>query len=198
LGWLATKKRVLDISSGGGLLQKEIDILKQRGEFNSDVEIVSLDLAYASREGVEHAQDATHMAFHNQEEPVSRKRISNADKSFKQTAVAGSFTALPFASNSFDGILGSYTFGIHAVNRKQVVAAYKEARRVMTKDGNGFISVIPGRFNDEFRTMEKNDPVFYMKDDIAFMHPNLKHYITQDEEIGDGVIEHYFLAVSAN
>lgn len=194
LAWLSTKERVLDISSGGGLLSKEIDILKQRGELKSDVEVVSLDLAYATSEGLSHAKYVTHLAFHNQKETPTRKRISETDQNFKKTAVAGSFTSLPFASKTFDGILGSFTFGVHANNKGQLISAYKEVQRVLKDNGSGFISVVPGRFTEELRTIDKENPVFYETEDISFLNPKLERYSIIDEVDGN-IVDYYYLAV---
>lgn len=196
LQWLAGKNKVLDISSGGGLLEKEIDILRQRGEFKSDVKIVSLDLAYATREGLNNTEYATHLAFHNQKETPTRKRISEVDKKFQESAVAASFTKLPFADKTFDGILGSFSFGIHSNNRGKLMAAYREAKRVLANNGSGFISVAPGRHLEELRTIDKKTPVFYTLKDISFLNPKLKKYSTFDSKDGKPIY-YYYLTVGS-
>jgi SAM-dependent methyltransferase len=142
LDWTKSKRRVLDIGAGGGLLEKEIDILRRRGKFESDVKVIPLDIIYGTSEGTDFLHYATHLAFHKLGGPVSKKSLGEVDESFAASAVGGSFTDMPFPDESFDGILASFSFGIHARNKEQLMRSYKEVYRVLREGGEAFISVL--------------------------------------------------------
>lgn len=141
LSWIAAKKRVLDIGSGGGLLKKELRIARNSGEFTGETEIVSFDLAYATPHGKTEANTATHLAFTYAGVTPKKKDILGANRSFWETAVAGSFGDLPFPNQHFDGIIACFSFGIWTRGKHQTIRAFDEVARVMKKNAEGLISI---------------------------------------------------------
>lgn len=174
LKWLDSKTRVLDISAGGSLLRKETDILKKQGEFSSDVKIIPLDILYATKEGLDFAKYATHLAFTHTGVRPTKNFISEINNEFTKDAVGASFTDLPFPDNSFEGILASYSFGVHARDKKQMLQAFDEVYRVLTPNGEALVSVIFDMNKDVFGVYDKESGFTYSLDELMLDKVKLK------------------------
>lgn len=174
LNWLKDKNMVLDVSSGGGLLRKEIDILKSQGSFVSSVKIVSLDIIYATKKGFEFAKYATHLAFTHLGVTPTKNFISRIDESFTKDAVGGSFTDHPFPNMSFDAVLVSYGFGIHAKSKSQMLSAYDEVYRLLKPGGEALVSVIFDMNRGVFSNYNKEQSFIYTIDDLLIPDVRLK------------------------
>ncbi len=174
LKWLGSKSRVLDISAGGSLLRKETDILKKQGEFTSNVKIIPLDILYATKSGLDFAKYATHLAFTHTGVKPTKSFISEINDEFTKDAVGASFTDLPFPNKSFDGILASYSFGVHARDKKQMLEAFDETYRVLTPGGEALISVVFDMNKDVFGIYNKENGFTYSLDDLMLDKVKLK------------------------
>lgn len=171
--WLGSKKKVLDIGSGGGLLQKEVNLLRKQG-LKSNVQIFSMDIIYGSKSGEDFSKYSTHLAFTHLNRTPTKSRISEINNLFNSSAVGGSFTKLPFADKSFDGILASYSFGIHSESKEQILHAYGEVERVLKSGGEARISVIFDSEKNIFRTIKRTNPVIYSLADLPFPQSNIR------------------------
>jgi|GEM_PF-4901264 len=194
LNWLESKKKVLDIGSGGGLLQKEVNILKKQG-FRSHVQIISMDIIYGSESGGDFAKYATHLAFTHLNKIPTKSDISEINNLFENSAAGGSFTKLPFVDESFDGVLASYSFGIHSKSKEQILQAYNELERVLKMGGEARVSVIFDPEKEVFRTVNRSNPVIYCLNDLPFSLSNIK---LDKSIIGEGqnVSINHFLVIN--
>lgn len=183
LDWLKGK-HVLDIASGDANIAKEVAILERNSAPNNTT-ITSLDLDYARR-------------------PLDKKLILHepdsdfayAQSTFRKNAVAASYRNLPFADNSFDGVLASFTFGISAVDSEQARSAYKEVHRVLKPDAEGLISVHYNPETDRLFVRDKNNKNVvweYDLSDIGYLHPTLHKTVVQRKT---GPKDLYYLRVN--
>lgn len=187
--WLKDKGKVLDVSAGGGLLRKETDILKKQKIFNSEVKIIPLDIIYATKNGMEFAQYATHLAFTDLGVTPNKRLISEIDESFAKDAVGASFTDLPFPDESFEGILASYSFGVHARDKEQLLKSYDELYRVLKTGGEALVSVVFDINRGTFSNYDKENPFIYSLDDLMIENVKLKRNTVTNE---DGTVNDQF------
>lgn len=186
LAWLSTKKRVLDLGAGDGLLKKQLDVLKQIGLFTSNTEIFSFDLKYALNEHSERADWSNYLAYQSSKMTPDTNDLEEVGNRFRQTAVAGTWRNLPFADNSFDGVLAAYSFGVVSADKDQLISAFHEVDRVLDKvNGSGFIS-IPRRVKDNLGALSENGFIPYSLDEISYLKPVL-HAVSMpvDDEFFD-------------
>ncbi len=166
LDWLKSKNKVLDVGAGGGVLEKEIGILKKKEDFEAGVEITPLDIIYGTREGADFLRYSTRLALKSLKRPIFRKSIQEVDRDFVAGAVGGSFTKLPFLDASFDGILASFSFGVHARDKEQLMKSYAEVYRVLKPDGEAFVSVLHGSGARGLRGGKKEGSFAYSLDEL--------------------------------
>ncbi len=195
LNWLRFKNLVLDISSGGGLLEKEIEILKAKGEFASDVEIIPLDAIYGTHQGKLTADYFTHMAFTNLDVRTTRESLNKVNSQFSRRAVGSSFTALPFADNTFDGIIASHSFGVHAQDKKALMKAYGELARVLKEGSEAFVSVGFDKDKDLLRTtLVIEGPIYYSQSELpSSLHATRAKAYIVDKATGESEDHDYLI-----
>lgn len=174
LDWLSHKKKVLDIGSGGGLLRKEVDLLRMDRKYKSDVAIIPLDLIYGTKEGIDHARYATHLAFTNLGVSPDKGKIEEINRLFEKDILIGSFTEIPSPSDYFDAVLASYSYGIHSKSFDQVIAAYNETKRVLKHGGEGLVSVSYDEDRNLLHAGNWRNPIYYSIGDISELKPKLK------------------------
>lgn len=175
------------------MLQKEVNILKKQG-YILDVKITPFDIIYGSKSGKDFSNYATHLAFTHLDVEPTKGDISEIDKLFEQSEVGGSFNDLPFGNESFDGILASYSFGIHSQDKEQILKAYNEVQRVLKKNGQALVSVIYDSDKNVFRTMNKINPVEYSLEDISLPSVDIK-LIRSPLKIGQDLVANDFLEI---
>ncbi len=176
LHWLGGKKRVLDVGAGGGLLRKEIDILRSVGKFRSDVSVIPLDLAYSTEEGISGARYATHLAFTHVGVAPTKEFIGRVDAAFEADARSESFLSLPFKSGWFDAVLACYSYGIHSTSKEMLMRAFGETLRVLKRGGEALVSVSHDENAEYFSCGNKLSPVLYTTGDIAFLDADIKGF----------------------
>lgn len=166
INWLKDKGKVLDIGSGGGVLHKEIENLKDREKTDSNIEIVPIDIIYGTKKGMEFARYATSMVFSKEKGAIKEElsQTKKLDKSFETHAVGGSFTELPFPDESFAGVLASYSFSAHAKSKEQLLKGFSELYRVLKKGGEALVSTAYSEATGEFWTNWSS--VSYTLDDL--------------------------------
>lgn len=173
LGWLGSKRRVLDIGAGGGLLEKEMCLIGLTGEPSSGVTIISFDIAYASQEGVKFLRYATHIAFTRLGVTPSKSLALDVDRSFERDAVGGSSANLPFSDGSFDGVLASYSIGVHTSDKQHLLRSYSELYRVLRKGGEALVSVACSPDAGVFYALGRGGHVNYTLNDLSFCGINM-------------------------
>lgn len=169
-------KKVLDIGASGGRFAKEVQVLKDQGELSPTTEVISLDISYSTRLGMEETHYASHSALADSAIHPSKAALNKIQANFKKRAVAASFRHLPFPDDYFDLAFANHTFGIKAVDREQLMDAFSELGRVICKDsGTGLVVVTPGDRKEELTIMDQEGrDIKYNVDDIPLPNPRLK------------------------
>lgn len=184
LEWLATKERVLDLGAGGGLLKKQLDVLKEKGLFSGKTEVVSFDIKYAIPEGRRQADNVNYLAFSGTGSYASRLESKKVGESFRKTAIAGTYLHLPFSNDFFDGVVACRSFGLWTAGRDQLLGAFKEVDRVLDKKrGSGFITVAGGSSEHTIGAMEGSLFISLPITEITFLKPQFRT-VTKVDNLG--------------
>jgi len=196
LEWLSGKKRVLDLGAGGGLLNKEIELMKRLSLKVPDTDIIPLDIAYGSKEGTEYSQYSTHLAFTNLGIHPTVELINDINSSFEDASVHGSFTATGFGDNEFEGVVACATMGIHLKSKEQMLTAYTEVFRILKEGGKVLISVIYNPVTQKLRTADKTRSESYTTKELESIGFSDIKLNKSSKTIGGKIIESWFLSAT--
>lgn len=194
LHWLKSKDLVLDVGAGGGLLHKEINLMKIRGEFKSDITIIPLDIIYGTKAGFNLSEYFTPRVEETMKfTAFSGEIFTELNQAFNRDAIGGSFDALPFKDGAFDGVLASCSFGIHSRTDNQLLSAYQELYRVLKNGGEAYVSVNYDPDIAHFRGGIPEDMIFYDLEDLPFKNANLDKGVSLEN---GQIVDHWFLRLS--
>lgn len=168
ISWLKNKKKILNVASGGGLLEKEFDLINKNTR-QPKTQIYSLDLLYNSQSGLEFHKYSSFLLTNDEDVQTGKlaSKSSRMNSRFERKSVAADFNQLPFPQDTFDGILASYAL-IHINDSNKLGRVYEEIYRVLKPQGEALVTlgrrnVLPENLSFKISEIQKSEEGFFVR-----------------------------------